>query len=252
MYGPFDLVDKVKRYFWFSQEEWKSILITILALTFIIGFNDGRKTGAIDSFWFYNLFICLIVVVIVVLVHLAGQRIVGLDAGFRVEYKVWWYGIIIGLVMALVTRGNIWVILPGGILIHHLSIHRLGYFRYGTNTLAMAMTALAGPLANILLATFLKTLEIWFNVPVSSVLLLDKLIVFSWVYAIWSLVPIPPLNGALILFKSRLMYAFIFGTIGGYAVLVMFGIYSFIFAFIIGAIFWLLFYILFERGAWSF
>jgi len=114
------------------------------------------------------------------------------------------------------------------------------------------MTALAGPLANILLATFLKTLEIWFNVPVSSVLLLDKLIVFSWVYAIWSLVPIPPLNGALILFKSRLMYAFIFGTIGGYAVLVMFGIYSFIFAFIIGAIFWLLFYILFERGAWSF
>lgn len=252
MYGPFDLVDKVKRYFWFSQEELKAILITVVALAFIIGFKDGRETAAIDAFWFYNLLICLLVVGITVFVHLAAQRIVGLDAGFRVEYKVWWYGLLIGVIMAFVTRGNIWVLLPGGIFLHHLAIHRLGYFRYGTNTLAMAMTALAGPVANILLATFIKTLQVWFGLPVTNVLLLDKLILFSWAFAIWTLLPIPPLNGALILFKSRLMYAFVFGTIAGYGALVLFGIFSFIFAFIIGAICWLLFYILFEKEAWKF
>jgi len=251
MYGILDLIDKVKRYFKFSRDELVSIIITILCLTFIIGFNDGRETTALDSFWFYHLFISLIIVAITVFVHLGGQRIIGLHSGFRIEYKLWWYGLILGIIITLVTRGSVWILLPGGIFLHHLAVHRLGYFRYGTNTLAMAMTGLAGSVSNILLATIIKTLELWFGFPVSSSLFLSKLIIFNWIYALFNFIPIPPLDGALILFRSRLTFAFIFGTIAGYAVLILFGIFSFILALIIGGLFWLIFYLVFEKGAWD-
>jgi Zn-dependent protease len=252
MYGFYDLIDKIKRYIGFSGEEWKAVIITILAVTFMLGFNDGRPTSTIDSYWVYNLAICLLVVIITIMVHLIGQRIVGLHAGFRVEYKVWWYGLLLGIIITLVSRGNIWwVILPGGIYLHHMAIHRLGYFRYGTNTLAMAMAALAGSLANILLVTAIKTTEVWFGVPVSSIYFLDKLIIFGWVYAFVNLLPIPPLDGSIILFRSRSIFVALFATIGGYAILVLLGIYSFVLAAIIGAIAWIIFYVLFEKEAWD-
>jgi len=251
MYGIFDLIDKIKRYFKFSRSELVSFVITVLCLTFIIGFNDKSDTTTIGAFWFYNMFVSLLVVGITVFVHIAGQRIIGLQNGYRVEYKMWWFGLILGIVIALVSRGNVWFILPGGIYLHHLAIHRLGYFRYGTNTLSLAMTALAGSIANILLATFVKTLEVWFGLPVSTSLFLNKLIIFNWVYALFTLLPIPPLDGALILFRSRLTFAFIFGCIAGYAILILFGIYSFLLALVIGTLFWLLYYLLFEQKAWD-
>ncbi|MFH1317183.1 MAG: hypothetical protein ABII01_06690 [Candidatus Woesearchaeota archaeon] len=251
MYGLIDLIDKVKRYFWFSFDEIKAVIITILALTFIVGFNDGRATSALDAYWAYNLAISFVVVVIVVMVHLTGQRIIGLHSGFRVEYKIWWYGIILGIVVALVTRGNIWLAIPGGIYMHHLAIHRLGYFRYGTNTLAMSMTGLAGSLANIILATMIWSLESIFGLPILSIPILDKLILFSWIYALLNLLPIPPLDGALVLFRSRLTYMFIFGSVLGYAIFLLFNIQSIILGLLVGGLVWLIYYLLFEKGAWD-
>lgn len=251
MYGTYDLWDKIKRYIWLTAEEWTAVIITILAVTFIIGFNDGRATTSIDSFWFYNLLICFAVVLITVLVHLIGQRIAGLHAGFRVEYKIWWYGLVIGIIVTLLTRGHLWIILPGGIYLHHMAQHRLGYFRYGTNTLAMAMAALAGSIANILFVTAIKTTEVWFGFPVSSNLFLSKLVLFGWIYALFNLIPIPPLDGATILFRSRSLFVLLFGTIAGYAILVLLGVFSFVIAFIIGIVCWLIFYVSFEKEAWD-
>src|SRR3989344_563681 len=251
MYGYFDLWDKVKRYFRFTPLELRSILIVILIFTFITTFNKwGGETFDAQA-GIQNLVLWGFIIAISVVLHISAQKIVGLHNGFRVEFSIWWYGLLLGIILAFVTKGALWLLLPGGITLYHMSTHRLGYFRYGTNYFAVAMAALAGALANILLATFIKTFEVWFGVPISDIELLNNLVFFNWMYALLSLLPFPPLDGWAVLFNSRLVYAFIFGSIAGYGALILLGIYSFVFALLIGGIIWLLFFLVFERGLWK-
>ncbi len=253
MYGFYDLIDKIRRYFKFNTEEIKALVIAIIVIGFVISFREwGYGDEFSASVGLRNLFIGIILAALVVLIHETGHRVAGLWSGFRVEHQLWWFGIGIALVLAFMTRGNVWFLGLHAITLHHMAIHRLGYFRYGTNTLSIAMTSLAGPIANILVATLLWTLEVWFGVPITANTFLNKFILVSWIYAVTNLLPIPPLDGAGILFQSRLVYYFVFGSIAGYAILLLFNIHSFIFALLIGGLVWLIYYVSFERGAWKF
>jgi Zn-dependent protease len=107
------------------------------------------------------------------------------------------------------------------------------------------LIALSGILANILLGTFLKQINIWFFANASATL--HTYFVFNLAFAAWNMLPIPPLDGSRIIFDSRLVYAFLFGSFVGYAILAWLQIYSFIFALIIGVLVWLTFYIRVER-----
>jgi Zn-dependent protease len=82
--------------------------------------------------------------------------------------------------------------------------------------------------------------------------LLNKLFIFNLAFAVWNLLPIPPLDGSKLFFHSRLTFAFIFGSVLGYTVLAGFGVYSWILGLIIGGIIWLLYYVSFEVGAWNY
>ncbi|MDP7115781.1 MAG: hypothetical protein QF915_01870 [Candidatus Woesearchaeota archaeon] len=239
--------DKIKRYYPFNKEEKKALIITILALTFMVGFNDGNKQF-IFSRWLINFSFLLIGVGISVLFHETGHRLAAFPAGFRVEYQLWWYGLLIGIIFTIFSKGNVWVLVPGGIWAHHMLIHRLGFFRYGPNTLAVGIIGLAGPIASIIFATWIKTIDWLFFA--STNLFLQKLFIFNLAFALWSLVPIPPLDGSRVFFHSRLTFSFIFGCILGYTILAALGIYSWILALIIGGVIWLVYYVYFEMGAW--
>ena len=252
MHEHFDLIDKVKRYGSFSRNEIKGLVITIIAFAFIISFRKWGEGATFDfSYGLASLFLSLIIVAITVFTAQVGHRVLGLRHGYRIEFKPWYPGILIGLIMVFLSRGVIWLLLPGGVILHHMAVHRLGYFRYGTNTLGISMVSFAGPLANIILATIVKTPEIWFGIPLSQIPFFDQLVFFNWAYALFALLPIPPLPGSTILFHSRLTYSFIFGSVAGYFVLIIAGIYSFFYAVLIGAIFWLIYYSLFERRFWK-
>ena len=149
MYSFFDLKDKVKRYFAFSNEEIKGMVVATLIIGFIISFKEwgyGDKFDALVGL--RNLFSSIMIVALAMLAHQTGQRIVGLHVGFRVEWRMWLYGLMIGLILVLVSRGNLWFIAPGGIIVHHMKQHRIGYFRYGVNKWALAMIAASGAIAN--------------------------------------------------------------------------------------------------------
>jgi hypothetical protein len=247
-----DLQDKIKRYGPFTHEEWKAVIISILILTFIIGFNDGRKSFNL-FLWIHNLLGSFIIVSVSFLIHQLGHRIAGLHEGFRVEYKLWWYGITLGLIFVFVSKGRLWFLAPGGIFIHHIPIHRLGKFRYGPNVFAFSMISLMGPLFSIFFATIFKTLDLWFRLGWTAYPFFNKFVIFNWLLAAYALLPIPPLAGSRMFFHSRLVYSFVFGCVAGYALLVvLFGIYSYIGAILIGTFMWLMYYILFERGAWKY
>lgn len=242
-----DLRDKISRYFKFSAEETKALIISILVVAFIISFRKWGPGAEFNlMFGLKNLFISILLVALIVLINQVGHRVIGLNFGYRVEYKMWWYGLLIGLLIAFVSRGYIWFLAPGGIFIHMLPQHRLGKFRYGPNTTLFSHTSLAGPIAGILFGAILKTIDLWF-LHINSAAI-QQIFLIGLVYGAYQLLPIPPLAGSRIFFASRLMYVFVASSIIAYAILFAYlNIYSFVFALFIGAICWLIFYITFEN-----
>ncbi len=238
-------LDKLKRYFWFSREEWLTFCITVVSLAFIYSWDKWGVRGFEPITGLKNFLIAIVLLAITVFVHHAGQRMMALQLGLRAEQRLWWYGFLIGLMLVIVTNGNIKFLAATSTIAYMLPAHRLGVFRYGPNVGTIAKIVLAGPLLNILFSALIKTLE-WAGMLNPSIA--QELFVLNLIFAGWNLIPIPPLDGSKIFYYSRLTYAFIFGSVASYVIMVYaFNIYSYIWALLIGGIFWLMFYMFFEK-----
>jgi len=245
-----DLIDKIKRYYKFTPSELKSLTIAILVTAFIISFREWG-IGSVFNFQvgIINFFNAILIVSVSFLIHLSAQRFWALATGFRHEFQLWGIGLGIGLILAFVTNGKIWVIIPGGFIVHHLAGHRLGWFRYGINYWAIGLIAFAGPLASIIFAMIFKS----FSGVVSNVLI-EKVIIFNILFAVFSMLPIPPLDGSKIFFGGRLLYIFGLAGIVAAGVLLYANIavwIAVISSFLIAVVLWLLYYIFFEKDYWA-
>ncbi len=237
-------LDKLKRYFWFSKEEILNFIIVVVVLSIIYSWTDWGIEKFNLATGFKNLLTAVVLIAITVFVHHAGQRMMALALGFRAEQKLWWHGLIIGLVLVMITGGKIKFLAATGMLVYLLPVHRLGAFRYGPNLTTIAKISLAGPVLNIFFSALVKSFE-WAGLL--SPYIGQRLFVLNLAFAAWNLLPIPPLDGSKVFFYSRLTYMFLFGSIASYVMLIYFlNIYSYIIALLIGAIVWLLFYIFFE------
>jgi len=244
-----DLRDKIKRYYTFTPSEIKGIVISVLAIAFIISFADWGKGNEVNlTLGMLNFFNAALIAALSLLIHVSAQRIWSLATGFRLEWKMWGFGLLLGLIFAFLTNGKFWLILPGGIILHHLAGHRLGWFRYDINYWAVGIIALAGPLATIALAIISKAFTGVITTP-----LIQKFIIFNIIYAIYSMIPIPPLDGSRIFYGSRMLYAFFASGIVATAALLTLNInvwLAVLASFFIGIILWILYYIFFEHKSW--
>lgn len=244
-----DLVDKIKRYYKFTPYELRGFVIAILVIAFVISFKEWGTTTFDFTAGIKNLFNAILIVALSILIHDMGQRIWGLAIGYRVEFRLWSFGLIIALVITFISNGSLWLIVPSGFLLHHLAGHRLGFFRYGINYFGQAMVALAGPLFTLMLVILLKILSVFSPNP-----LIHKAIVFNVIYGVTSLLPIPPLDGSKIYFGSRMLYAFALPAIVVATILMIVNIpifFSLVLSLLIGIILWLTYYISFERKVWT-
>ncbi|MBI2652513.1 hypothetical protein HYX00_03515 [Candidatus Woesearchaeota archaeon] len=244
-----DLTDKIKRYYKFTSYEIRGLIISILAIAFIISFKDWGATNFDFRVGLYNLFNAILIVALSILIHDAGQRLWGLAIGYRVEFRMWSFGLLAALVIAFISNGNLWLIVPSGFMLHHLAGHRLGWFRYGINYFGQAMVALAGPLFTFMLIILLKAIYAFSPNP-----LIQKAIIFNVVYVITSLLPIPPLDGSKIYFGSRMLYAFALPALIVATILMIVNIpifFAIVLSFLVGIVLWLTYYISFERRAWT-
>lgn len=243
-----DFTDKIRRYYKFTKHELRGIVISILVVAFIISFKDwGRETFDLGE-GLFNLFNAILIVALSILVHDMGQRLWSLAIGYRLEFRMWTFGLIFALAIAFISNGSLWLIVPGGFLLHHLAGPRLGWFRYGINYFGQAMIALAGPLFSLMLIILLKILWALFPSP-----LLQKAIIFNVIYIITSLLPIPPLDGSKVYFGSRMLYAFSFPAIVLSTILIIVNIpifLSLVISFLVAVVLWLVYYISFERKIW--
>jgi len=231
-----------------SKNELKAVIITIIVLAFITGFDDGAKTFVFNN-WIANFITVLIIVTIAVAVKQFGYRLGGAIAGFEIKYQIWWYGAAVALIIAIISKGRIWLLIPGAVMCSHSKINRLGFFRYGANVKAMSMIPLASNLSLLFFGAIIKSIDVWFFSGSNT--FIDKLFLFTIFYAAWSLLPIPPLDGSKLMFQSRLVYAFVFGCFAGYAILLALGVYSYFWALIIGIFVWFTYYMVFEKTAWK-
>jgi len=245
-----DVYDKIKRYYRFTPTELKGLLVTIVVLGFIVSFKDWGKGSEINlALGSINFAIGIGIVAGSLLVHISIQRIWALITGYRLEWRMWTFGLLLGLIFVFLTNGNFWLILPGGFIVHHMAGHRLGWFRYEINWWAVAMIALWGPVISIVLAVIFKAIG-----GIAVGVILQKIIVFNIAYALYSMVPIPPLDGSRIFYGSRLLYAFSVSGIVVIALLLMSNVNLLVAIFgsiLIAAVLWLLYYIFFESSAWE-
>ncbi|MBI3034542.1 hypothetical protein HYY72_05275 [Candidatus Woesearchaeota archaeon] len=243
MIDPYNWIDKVKRYFAFSSNELKWLLISIPVMAFIVGFNDGRDTF-VFSLWMGNLLICLVAVTIAVLAHETAHRLIGLEQGYKVIFKPFFYGLIAGLVLSVMSYGKIVFLAYSGVMLNMLEKHRLGYFRYQLGYFHLGTVSLMGPVANMLVAILFKTFE--FLPPE----LTSKIVLVNIIFALTNMLPIPGLDGPQVLYTSRWLYFLSYGAMIGISIFMWKGFAWWVVA--LGAILaalvlWLGFYFLIEK-----
>ncbi|MEM4755857.1 MAG: hypothetical protein QW594_01870 [Candidatus Woesearchaeota archaeon] len=236
---------RLRRFFRFHPKEFYELLVSIAVIAFIWGFDDGQPVFSLTH-WLSNYLEVFLIVSISFFVHVSAQKLLGLWHGYRIEYHFWTTGLLIGVIVALLTKGALPLLLPGGILFYHMSKQRIGEFRYGLNFFQCGIAATAGPVGNVLFAMFAKTMQ-WIFFPQSP--FLDQLYWFNLVFAMFMMLPLPNLPGIAMFFGSRLTYVLFFGMIFSYVLLVaLFGFYSLIFAVIFGFIIYGLFVWYVEYG----
>ena len=152
-----DLKDKIKRYYGFTPLEARSLAIAILVTAFVFSFKEWGYGSSFDfKIGLFNYFNAILIVALSFLVHISMQRVWSLGTGFRLEWKMWSFGLLFALIMSFLTNGFIWLIIPGGIILHHMGGHRLGWFRYDINYWALGLIAALGPIASIILVMVFK------------------------------------------------------------------------------------------------
>ena len=226
--------DKLSKYFWFSNEEWKAFIITVLVGALIYSWNSWGDVQFDAAQGVKSLIIAIFLVALAVFVHHAAQRMFALTLGFKVEHKLWWYGLIIGLMLAIPTGGSsiFFFFAASGTLIHLMPIHRLGAFRYGPNLATFSKIAFAGPFASALLAYLAKLLIALDIVSPSAG---HRFFMLNAMFALMNILPIPPLDGSRIFFSSRAEYLFVFLAFAAFAFIgYAFQIYSLTAALLVG------------------
>lgn len=245
-----DLLDKIKSYYNFTPSELRGILVTILVIAFIISFKEWGRGEHIDiGAGIFNLFNAILITSVSILIHESAHRVTALYAGLRAEYKPWTFGLIAGIIIAFLTNGWAWILLPGGVLFHHLTAHRIGWWRYDIAVVTVGMLALWGSVASIFFALFLKLITNFITTP-----LIEKAILLNIALALYTMLPIPPLNGSKVFYGGRLIYVFSAVFMVVIAILLLIDInpwLSIIASFIVASIAWLLFYLLYEKDLWQ-
>ncbi|MBU0962954.1 MAG: hypothetical protein KKD48_03560, partial [Nanoarchaeota archaeon] len=207
----------------FRKEEIKYYLITILLIAFIFGFNDRNSIFMLSS-WITNFILVLIVVSISFSLAHIMHKLVAQRLFAESEYELWsirrWgfephqktkilkrefafpIGIIFSVLVTLISNGFWYFPLVGTYKLNEEKIKRIGKIFVRMTGYERALIYLAIPLTYLgLFFIFLfltKITGINFGLFVS---------INQWM-AIFSLLPLPNLIGAEILFGSLMLYLF--------------------------------------------
>jgi len=199
-----ELIDRIKVYLRFSRQELSGLIPAIIVTAFIFSFRDWGDESFNLIVGFTHFGLVLIIATISFLFYLSCQKIYALGQGNKADFKVWWPGLLISLVLAFVSSGRVPLIFSGGMVIAFMTRHRLGEFRYGQNTIVVATTHMWASLSCMIMAIlFAIGLHMF---PQSY--FFHKGLILNIILAFSSLLPIPRLDGLGLFFHSLGYYFF--------------------------------------------
>ena len=222
----------------YTKREYKYLIIAIIVLTLVFGFNDGKETFEL-SYWLANLVKVFIIVAFSVFVHDFAHDLMAKKYGFLSEFRLlgikgfykknpfpktfnlfgkelkirsFPIGIVIALLITLASNGLIFftaISCYGLVILKH---YRFGKKFIEVTDFEEAKVAVAGPLSNILIALIFSA----FNVNS----LFDTVVMVNAWMAFWDILPLPGLDGAKVYIGSRPLFVFSFVLIIGLVILV--------------------------------
>ena len=202
MVNPKEIRARIRQYFGFTQQELIGFVTAVLVTGFIFSFRSWGTDSFDLAVGLGNLLLAVIAAAVSFFGHLAPQKVYALSTGYLVTFRVWYAGLIIALVLAFASAGNLTLVLVGGAAITFMVRQRLGQFRYGYSMEEQAMVGLWGILGSLITATIFRIFNFYFP----SVLFFEQGLMISLIFAACSILPLPKMDGLLIFFGSRAIY----------------------------------------------
>lgn len=197
-----EIKHRVQEHFGFNQQEISGLAIAIIITAFIFSFRDWGAETFDARVGLYHLFLIIIIAAISFLFRFSCQKIYALGQGYKAEFKVWWVGLAITLLLAFVSLGKLPLVLAGTVTTAFMVKARLGEFRYGFSYWNNAIIALWGILGNLIMALLFAVGS--YFMPESY--FLSKGVLLNIIMALGALLPLPQLEGLTIFFGSRQLY----------------------------------------------
>ena len=199
-----ELIARIKTDFHFSWQEISALLVAIVVTGFVFSFRDWGGAEFDAATGLGNLILLIVVAAISFSFRLSCQKIYGLVEAHKVEFRVWWLGMLLALVIAFVSRGYIPLVLLGVATVGFMVRQRLGEFRYGFSYWVNGVISYWGVMGSLILAILFAIGAFFY--PESY--FFTKGVSLNLIMAACSLIPIPQLEGLNIFFGSRKLYFF--------------------------------------------
>lgn len=192
MLSPFD----------FTRQEIKEILISLAVLTFVFAYPEILTSPVF-------IVTSLLGVGIAFFGHEMAHRFIARKRGFYSAYKMWPQGLLLALVMAFVSNGNMVFAAPGAVIF-------AGYWMFRNPTIEdIGIIGIAGTVFNICVMYFSLSLYFWTGFPLFSFIGTIN----GWL-AIFNLIPFGPLDGRKVMDWSwKIWLIALFLAIAGFAAL---------------------------------
>jgi len=195
-----ELICRIRDNIGFKRDEIKHLLLISLVCGLAIGLDDGRAEFDL-VLWSLSLVGSIIAVFLAMSFRWVFMKILGLKHGYLLEFSLWTYGLAAGAVGTILSMGKVYLLMPFSTkFIHHKGM-RLGAFRYGIDTEEMGKISLYGILGNLFIAALIRLF-----IGQSSSIFLRNLMFANVFLAIFTLVPLPALDGIKIFIWSRILY----------------------------------------------
>ncbi len=202
MVSPQELRSRIKDFYHISKHERLGLIASILLAAFIFSFRDWGSDQLDATIGLTNFTLVIIIATLSLLFRLTCQKIYALSQGYKAEYKVWWPGLTISLLVIFLSKGRLPFILIGTIAATFMVKQRLGEFRYGFSYYENAMISFWGLLGSLIIS-ILFALGLYFF---PHAYFFEKGLLFNLILAALTLIPLPQLEGLAIFFGSRFLY----------------------------------------------
>jgi hypothetical protein len=197
-----ELKARYQEFFRFSKQEIVPLAVGVVIVAFIFSFRDWGETAFDHVVGLKNLVIMGVLAVISFGFRISCQKLWGLTEGYKSEFKVWWGGLGIMLIVGFISLGRAPIVLLGSMVPQMLTKHRLGEFRGGWSNWHIQMIAAWGVLGNLILAILFAVGA--FALPESY--FFQKGFSLNLIMAWTSLLPFPQLDGMAMIFGMRWLY----------------------------------------------